>query len=124
MPVAQKSTRGRHTYFDLEAVAAWDAARRSADQTIDAANARARKDLALARLTEIKIDVEEGRLVPREAVVSAGRAYTIAWTAKVRGLPRRLVKEGLVEKASEAAVISVVREILEDIAAWRVDAQH
>ena len=52
-------------------------------------------------------------------VIRAGQAHCKALSGKIRALPRRLVQLGLIPSETEAEVVAVCREILEDAASWR-----
>jgi hypothetical protein len=81
--------------------------------------ARARRDRSAAELNELKIAELRGALLPREAVVRDGQAFSTALRAAVLALPRRLAQAGLVTPAHEPATTALVRELCEEIAAWR-----
>jgi len=80
--------------------------------------ARARRDRAQARLTELRIAKEEGALVSREDVVLAGQALLKGLQAQIRALPRRLVQAGVLDPAREAAAAALLRELQIEIARW------
>jgi len=81
--------------------------------------ARARRDRSAAELNELKIAELRGALLPREAVVRDGQAFSTALRAAVLALPRRLAQAGLVAPDHEPAATALVREICEEIAGWQ-----
>ncbi len=116
MPVVTRGGgSGRRSAYDAVECLAWWRSRQSHDAK-EAAQTRTYE--TQARLNELKIATQEGQLLRREDVVHAGQAYTKAWTAKIRALPRRMVQSGLVPKGSEAAVAAMLRELLAEISEW------
>lgn len=63
-----------------------------------------------------------GELVSRDQVVLEGQSYTKAWVSKLRGLPRLLVKEGIIGRELEARVSLACAALLRDIASWKTTA--
>ncbi len=122
-PVAKKTARGRPSMFDLVAVRAWRNAvdaLESGPGKLSLEYERAKVAHAQAEKIERENRVRAGELVERDAVVLEGQGYTKVWATKVRAFPRRLVQAGLIVTAQEADVAAVCRELLTDIAAWRV----
>lgn len=110
---------GRASRFDaLEVVPAYIARLTAEDG--DTLAPRDRKDLAQARLTELRVQRETGVLIERDLVVRAGQQYTRAWVAKLRVLPRQLANAGLIPLDLIPAIEARIRALQEDIAAWRV----
>lgn len=124
MPVEKKRSRGKATLFDLAAVEKWkadtDVARLAEGLSLEQERALATREQRIK--TEMENRVRRGELVEREDVVAAGLAYTKAWVAKVRGLPRALFLAGLINREQEAAVAVLCRELLTEIAMWKTVA--
>lgn len=110
---------GRASVFDaLEVVPAYIAHLTAEDP--DTLAPRDRRDLAQARLVELRVQRETGDLIERDLVVRAGQQYTRAWVAKLRWLPRQLLTAGLIAPDLVPAVEARIRAVQEDIAAWKV----
>ncbi len=122
-PVAKKTARGRPSMFAVWAVREW----RDAVDTLESGPGKLSLEYERAKVAHAQAEkierenlVRAGELVEREAVVLEGQSYTKAWATKVRAFPRRLVQAGLIAATHEAAVADVCRDLLTDIAAWRV----
>jgi hypothetical protein len=116
MPVIVRGAPGKEAIFDaVESLTWWRA--RQGHNAKEAAHTRALD--STARLNELKLETQTGKLVPLEEVILAGQHYTRAWTAKVRALPRQLVQAGFVARECEASVAAVCRQLLEEISNWR-----
>jgi hypothetical protein len=112
---------GRASQYDLTVVVPSYIAQLAKEEEAEL-QPRDRKDLAMAQLTELKIARERGDLLPRELVVRDGQATVRGWSAKVRGLPRRLVNAGVVPRDREPAARSVVLDLLTEISRWKTIA--
>ncbi len=80
--------------------------------------ARARRDQAVAELTELRIAERRKQLLPREQIIFEGRTIILAARAKLLGLPHRMVQEGTIARNHEDAVAVLVREALEEMSQW------
>jgi hypothetical protein len=117
---AKRGRGGRASEYDVTVIVPAYLAYVSKQRPTPERDARARRDMSQANLTELKLSRERGELVDREAVVKEGQAYTKAWTAKVRTLPRRARQMGIITASEqEAALTGLCREVLTEIARWR-----
>jgi hypothetical protein len=117
---AQRGKGGRPSLYDLTVVVpAYLGYLGQSHPATEDREARARRDRSAAELNELKIAELRGALLPREAVVRDGQAFSTALRAAVLALPRRLAQAGLVTPAHEPATTALVREVCEEIAAWR-----
>lgn len=116
MPVLQVGGFGKESLYDAVACLAWirQTQGRSAK---DVAQVRALE--ASAKLNELKLKSQAGELVAVEDVIRAGAQYTKAWTAKVRGLARRMIQAGIIDRTQADAVNAIARELLSEISAFR-----
>lgn len=89
-------------------------------------DARTRKDVAQAVLTELRIAKEEGSMVSRDDVVQQGQAFAKGLSATIRGLPRRATQAGAIERNQEPALAEICRDVLTEISSWKgfVDAER
>lgn len=121
-PVAKKQTRGRPTFFDLEAVRAWvEAKAKVADSDVGLSLEVERARLAKAQRikTEMETKIRRGELVERGVVVQAGLGLVKAVSIAIRGWPRRLVTAGVIPPDKEHAAGQLARELLADMANWK-----
>lgn len=118
MPVEVAGGRGRESTYDAVACLTWWRDKNTDGK--DAAQARALN--ASAELNELKLEEAKRNLVPRAQVITEGKAYTMAWSKKVRSLPRRLVQQGVIPRDKEAAAAEVCADVLRDIASWKTIA--
>lgn len=119
LPCLDSGGRGRESVYDaVDALAWWR--ERQGKNAKEAAQTRAYE--ATAKLNELKLARERGELVARDQVILEGQAYTKAWTAKLRALPRELVQSGIVGREAEARVAELLRAVLVEIAGWRTVA--
>lgn len=123
MPVAKKAPRGQHSLFDPEVCRKWkddvDAMKLLATSGLNLDAERARLTRAQAEKVERENLRRQGELIEREEVSRAGQAYTAAWSAKVRTIPRRMTVAGLITREQEPQVALICREILIEIAGWK-----
>jgi len=84
--------------------------------------ARGRRDDAAARLMELRIAEQQGRLVDIETVIRDGRSHVLGWTAMVRSLPRQAVNTGVVTRENESRLAALCRQLLLEISKWKVPA--
>lgn len=121
MPTAVRGNRGRPSLYDRTVVEGWlkdrDAARQSTEN-LSLQHERARKERAQALLAIQTYQTRAKELLPRSQVTFEGQAYTKAWTAKVRSLPRRMSQAGIITREQEGDVAALCREILDEIARW------
>lgn len=80
---------------------------------------RDRKDRSQAELNELRLARERKELLPREQVVLEGQAFIKATMAKLRAIPSRLVRAGVIPRTSETVVAELVREAQEEMARWQ-----
>jgi hypothetical protein len=89
------------------------------------AEARTPRDqLALeqARLARLRYRRERGQLLPRTDFVRRGQLLAAALTAKLRSLPARLVRAGVLPDVQEPEALAAVDECLSEIAGWQTQA--
>jgi len=111
---------GRKSVYALEIVVPAYLAYVGSQRPASDRDARARRDLAVAELNELRVQKERGDLVARQPVVADGQGFTRALTAKIRAVPRRARQAGIVTDAvQEAALAALCRDIQIEIAAWR-----
>lgn len=80
---------------------------------------RDRAYTAQAELAEFRLARERGLYLPRAEWVARGQALAAALTAKLRALPSRLARVGVITSEREPEALAAVDEILREIAAWR-----
>lgn len=95
MPVATRGGRGKESEYDAVKCLAWW---REQLGTNKKETAQARQLTATAELNELKLAQQRGELWPRDAIILAGQAAVKMWTNNVRGLPRRMVKSGVIPR--------------------------
>lgn len=116
---ATRGRGGRPSTYDLRRIVPAYLTYVTAARPTTDRDARAHRDQTQAALNELRLAQASAALVSADQVVLAGQAYTKAWTAQVRGLPRRLVQAGLIPREQEAGVMGLCREVLAEIAGWR-----
>ncbi len=84
---------------------------------------RDRRDRSQAELNELRLARERRQLLPREAVVSEGRAYIGAVQAKLRALTPRAVQKGIIPGKSGVKLSAIVEEAVDEMAAWRTSLE-
>lgn len=119
MPVKTLGGAGKEGVYDAVDCLDWWRSRQGKNAK-EAAQTRAFS--AQADLNELKLARESGELVSRDQVVLEGQSYTKAWVSKLRGLPRLLVKEGIIGRELEARVSLACAALLRDIASWKTTA--
>jgi phage terminase Nu1 subunit (DNA packaging protein) len=125
MPVAKRAPRGQPSLFDVDAVRTWRAGVEAAalEETLSLSEERAKLAQRQREKLELDLQVRRGQLLEREMVVLAGQAYTKAWRAKVRGLPRRAVQMGVIPRELEPELARLCHDLLTDIADWQVPTE-
>lgn len=119
MPVARPGRGGREGLYDVEACLAWQHENAGLDAK-DAAQTRLYSQNA--DIAEMKADSMRQELFPRQQLVREGQAFTKAWAASLRKLPRMLVNEGHVTRENERAVAALVRQFLDEASRWKTQA--
>lgn len=124
MPVARHGGRGVASLYRVADVWEWkiNTLRTVSETTLSLEQERTRLARAQADRTELENRLRRGQLLIREQVVREGQAVIRGWSAKVRGLPRRLVNMGLVPREREVDARELTRELLTDISNWRTAA--
>jgi phage terminase Nu1 subunit (DNA packaging protein) len=103
--------RGSPSLFDLaQAVPAYVAYRKRMGERPDA-EARARRDRAQARFTELKIAQQERTLVPVEDVDLQWDMYVRAWALTVESIPIRAVELGIIALLEAPGLAAMCEEI-------------
>lgn len=121
MPVHAQGRRGQESKYDSVACLEWWRQNQGALSAKEIAQTRNQE--ALAKLNELKLEIQRRDLLPRDQVVFEGQAYTKAWSSQVRSLPRRARQAGIVHTPEdEAALADLCRQILSDIAGWTTPA--
>jgi phage terminase Nu1 subunit (DNA packaging protein) len=119
-PVAQKTTRGRPSLFDLEAVRTWRAEMdRIAPEALSLEHERARLARAQVEKTERENLVRAGELMERAQVILEGQSYSKAIAKMIRALPRRAVQAGAIAASQEHALAVLCRDVLVEISSWK-----
>lgn len=116
---ASRGRGGRASVYDLRLLVPAYLQYVTGNKPTDDRAARSRRDQSQAELNELKLSQQRHELVAVGDVELAGQSYTKAWTALVRGLPRRLVHDGLIPREQEAGVLQHCVAILTEIASWR-----
>jgi phage terminase Nu1 subunit (DNA packaging protein) len=120
--VIRATTRGEgrrtSTYSACAVVAAY-LAYRERKITGSLHNPHDRAYLAQAQAAEFKLAKERREYVPRGEFIELGQALAAALNAKIRALPNRLARRGVIMSASEPEALVAVNEMLAEIAAWR-----
>jgi hypothetical protein len=119
MPVTTRGGQGKEGVYDAVLCLEWWREQQGKNAK-EAAQTRAYE--ATAALNEQRLAERRKELVTREAVLLAGQAYTKAWVAKIRALPRRLVESGLIGREQEPQAATLLRDVLTDIAGWKTVA--
>jgi hypothetical protein len=116
MPVVTRGGRGKESEYDaLKCLAWW----REQLGTNKKETAQARQLTATAELNELKLAQQRGDLWPRDAILLAGQTIVKTWSSAIRGLPRRMVKAGVVNREREADVAALCRDLLTEISEWK-----
>ena len=124
MPVAERGSRGRPSWYSLAAVVAWYisrelTARGVGDTPIDPQVEKALLDRRRREQLELKLAEERGLVVRREQVLREGTGIVIAVRARLLVLAHRLVQDGLVAPENKAAVARHCLELLQEMARWQ-----
>jgi phage terminase Nu1 subunit (DNA packaging protein) len=82
---------------------------------------RDRRDLAQAELLELRHRRERGDVISRAAYIKHGQLLAAAVSAKLRAIPSRLVRAGVLVDAQEPTALAAVDEVLQEIAAWKTE---
>jgi len=72
-----------------------------------------------AAIGETKLARDRRELLPRAQVVLEGQAYIRATMAQLRAIPSRLIRAGVIPRASEPTVADLIREAQEEMARWQ-----
>jgi phage terminase Nu1 subunit (DNA packaging protein) len=115
-PVAKKQTRGRHTFFDLDAVIEWNALRERSGLSLELE--RAKLTVLQQQKLDIELAIRRGELLPRDLVLAEGQGLMKALASKIRGLPRRLSQAGFISRELEASVAQICVDLLTEISRW------
>lgn len=123
-PIAKRGGRGVSSKYRVSDVYQWriDSARQVSETTLTLEQERARLAKAQADGKEMENRQRRGELLPRAQVVAEGQALVRGWSAKLRGLPRKLVNAGLVPRDREADARGLVLSVLSDISEWKTVA--
>jgi hypothetical protein len=115
--LAPGSGRRSSTYDAYTIVRAYWAHRER--QLMDGAESpRDRRDRSQAELNELRVEKERRVLLPRDQVVREGQRFVKAVAAKLRALPSRLVRAGIIAAAVQGAVEELIREALDEMSRW------
>ena len=107
---------GRGSLFDLRVVVPAYVAHVRAERP---QTARERRDSSAAELNELRLARERRELVPVADVVRDGQAFVVATMAKIKALPSRMVRAGLVDETAAVRVAELLGEARQEIAAWQ-----
>jgi hypothetical protein len=83
---------------------------------------RDERERAQARLLQLRYQRERGEVLSKSEWIRLGQALTAALTAKIRSLPNRLVRAGVLTTAQEPETLAAVDEMLREIARWKSEA--
>jgi len=119
MPVLRAGAPGREGRFDAVKCVGWWRAQQGKNAK---ENAQTRALTAQAELNELKLARERGDLWPSDVVIREGQAFSKAWAAHVRALPKRLRAAGAIRPEDEPMVAAHCRQLLEEISRWRTAA--
>jgi phage terminase Nu1 subunit (DNA packaging protein) len=116
MPVLTRGGQGKLGEYDAVACLDWWR-QRIGKNAKEIAQTRALN--ASAEINELKRSQLIGELVDRDEAIRAGQMYVAAWKAMVLGLAKRMAQEGVIDSADQAAVDTLCRGILQEIASWK-----
>jgi hypothetical protein len=122
MPVVQLGGRGAESIYDAIECLSWQRAQMGKNAKD---NAQTRVFDLTAKLKEVELDLQLGKLVERDQVIKDGRAFAKGLQAMIRGLPRRLIQAGILEPMREHEAAELCRELLLEVSAWqsRIDVE-
>jgi phage terminase Nu1 subunit (DNA packaging protein) len=116
---AVKGTGRRGSSYDAYALVAGYLAHRERQLRGTVESSRDRRDRSTAELNELRLARERRAVLPRDQVVREGQAFVKAVMAKVRALPSRLVRAGVVAPAAEPTVAALLREAADEMSRWK-----
>ena len=79
---------------------------------------RDRRDRSQAELNELRLARERRELLPRVQVVLEGQNFVKATMAKLRSLPTRMMRAGVLPPKAEPVIADILREAQEEMARW------
>jgi phage terminase Nu1 subunit (DNA packaging protein) len=82
---------------------------------------RDRRDRSQAELNELRLARERRELLPRSQVVLEGQSFVKATVAKLRSLPSRMMRAGVLPPSAEPVVVELLREAQEEMARWATE---
>lgn len=119
MPMITAGGAGREGVYDAVECMAWQRQREGKN-----AKEMAQTELYAenARIARLKRAILTQTLVPRDQMIREGQALVRAWQAMVRRLPRRLANLGVIRRDQEAAVVELLRDVLDEASRWKTQA--
>jgi hypothetical protein len=114
-------TGRRPSVYDAGAVVRAYLAHRERKLTGSLEHPRDRRDTSQAELNELRLARERRELLPRADVVREGTAFIGAVTAKLRALPSRLVRAGVIPATAEPRVAACIADMQSEMARWRTE---
>jgi hypothetical protein len=83
---------------------------------------RDERERAQARLLQLRYQRERGEVLSKAEWIRLGQALTAALAAKIRALPNRLARAGVLTSAREPETLAACDEMLREIARWTTEA--
>lgn len=116
MPVIERGGHGKESTYDSVACMNWwrQQQGKGAKEVAQTRSFNAQADLAEQRLR-----IQRKELWPKAAIVMAWQSTLKGWSIRIQSIPRRLVQLGIVSRENEHVAVTLVKEILTDIASWR-----
>jgi hypothetical protein len=118
MPILRRGGAGKEGAYDAVACLDWQ---RSQIGKNAKDNAQTRVANLSADLKALELELQQGRLVPREQVVREVQAFGKGLSAMIRALPRRAVQAGVIEPEQEGALADVCTDVLREISQWQTE---
>jgi len=123
-PVAIRGSRGRSSWYDLEALKAWrDSKAENNALVMSVSEQKTRLVSAQAEKQERENLVRAGQLISKAEAVAEGQKVLAALRARLMKVPTTCVNRGL-PREQEALVRAVMVEALRELAAWKLVAEE
>lgn len=115
----QAGSGGRHSVYSGPLIVAAYLTHERVRLTNSVESPRDARDRSQAELNQLRLARERGAVLPREQVVKEGQAYIRATMAKLRAIPSRLIRAGVIPRTSEPVLADLIREAQEEMARWQ-----